>query len=909
MVAICDKMLSDVSFRKTSRCNYYEHFIASKPVPQFPVLRINSDQMPRSAINQLIYESGFNKPFVIVGNTQAVGIKIPSNSMTFTDITQIVGPQTPTKLIEVGQQTEISGYTLAEYAEYLQSRTRNHKTLNMITLEFSATPLNSKVLAPSFVRNIDWIDSIWPLERRSRGDYPKVQKYCLAGMATSYTDFHIDFGGTSVWYHVLSGKKRFYLVPPTVDNLKKYEKWSNSPNQADIFFGDLVTGQCFQFDLSPGETLMIPSGWIHSVYTPEDSLVFGGNFVHSFSILRQLQVYLLEYRTRVGDAYRFPFFREINWYFLCVLLPVVRKQYLPHDSPTKIDAAAKVATLAGDGDDDDDLVALGVSLLKPTIFNQLPYLVRTCEIWLTQSTQALSESEMKVFHEAASKAKCETLQAVVDAWWVILLAIVEKVASNDMDRTVADCSLEVINRTRAASTLDLLNEEVIRHALPTFDMEMEQMFKMVGLNREVNASEEAASNNRLLNDGPVPSTEDIQQASIDSQPPDAPVLSFKLRPNTGINKTAPVATATATTTVTSTAITAITPTTYASPATSLKLEDIDMGYDSDDDNEDGVPSTALDCDLNGNSVGTTTLRLSTHVSDKPLKLNLKLGGPPADVPSRLAFKINRNPVEQIDPRAGNSIISKTTTLTKKKISKDPKITRGRPVRKGYALVVDGCSSVVSAPAAPANTVRAGPRSRIQSGYSTRGLKLSATYLQNAMDVDVEHTPDDAEENHGASSSARDGHQDDFLFHDEDAYRKGGEEWGGSEDEDGEDDDFDDNSSEDGDVVEEEDDDDVRGYVGKSDGRGRKRGRDSSSSSSGVGGATNGSKNRRVVASKPPGASTAASSYGFVDKLSIPGGVTSTTVATTTVASRNVPLPKVKKGSSMKDKMFKSLGIR
>ena len=25
-------------------------------------------------------------------------------------------------------------------------------------------------------------------------------------MARSYTDFHIDFGGTSVWYHVLSGR-------------------------------------------------------------------------------------------------------------------------------------------------------------------------------------------------------------------------------------------------------------------------------------------------------------------------------------------------------------------------------------------------------------------------------------------------------------------------------------------------------------------------------------------------------------------------------------------------------------------------------------------------------------------------------------------------------------------------------
>ena len=32
---------------------------------------------------------------------------------------------------------------------------------------------------------------------------PLVQKYCLMGVKDSYTDFHVDFGGTSVWYHVL----------------------------------------------------------------------------------------------------------------------------------------------------------------------------------------------------------------------------------------------------------------------------------------------------------------------------------------------------------------------------------------------------------------------------------------------------------------------------------------------------------------------------------------------------------------------------------------------------------------------------------------------------------------------------------------------------------------------------------
>ena len=37
--------------------------------------------------------------------------------------------------------------------------------------------------------------------------YPKVQKYCLMSVKGCYTDFHVDFGGTSVWYHILKGAK------------------------------------------------------------------------------------------------------------------------------------------------------------------------------------------------------------------------------------------------------------------------------------------------------------------------------------------------------------------------------------------------------------------------------------------------------------------------------------------------------------------------------------------------------------------------------------------------------------------------------------------------------------------------------------------------------------------------------
>lgn len=36
---------------------------------------------------------------------------------------------------------------------------------------------------------------------------PQVLRYALMSPAGSYTDWHCDFGGSSVWYHLISGRK------------------------------------------------------------------------------------------------------------------------------------------------------------------------------------------------------------------------------------------------------------------------------------------------------------------------------------------------------------------------------------------------------------------------------------------------------------------------------------------------------------------------------------------------------------------------------------------------------------------------------------------------------------------------------------------------------------------------------
>ncbi|KAL0176693.1 hypothetical protein M9458_029023, partial [Cirrhinus mrigala] len=107
----------------------------------------------------------------------------------------------------------------------------------------------------------------------------------------------------------------FWLIPPTPQNLELYENWVLSGKQGDIFLGDKAT-MCQRIELKQGYTFMIPSGWIHAVYTPMDTLVFGGNFLHSFNIPMQLNIYNIEDRTRVPAKFRYPFYFEMCWYVL-----------------------------------------------------------------------------------------------------------------------------------------------------------------------------------------------------------------------------------------------------------------------------------------------------------------------------------------------------------------------------------------------------------------------------------------------------------------------------------------------------------------------------------------------------------------------------------------------------------------
>ncbi|OZJ03933.1 hypothetical protein BZG36_03611 [Bifiguratus adelaidae] len=253
---------------------------------------------------------GLQEP-VIFPHPEGLDMSMPDPALSVRDVAQLVGKHTPVEVIDVASQSELVGWALGQWADYFHSEERD-RIRNVISLEISHSELGRQIERPKIVRDLDWFNMAWPSDLRDK-DYPKVQLYCLMSVAGSYTDFHIDFGGTSVFYHILSGEKEFYFIRPTATNLKKYQKWSSSPDQSTTFLGDEVK-DCVRVKLEAGNTMIIPTGWIHAVHTPKDSVVIGGNFLHSMNIATQLAIYAIERETNVPPKFRFPYYETMNWY-------------------------------------------------------------------------------------------------------------------------------------------------------------------------------------------------------------------------------------------------------------------------------------------------------------------------------------------------------------------------------------------------------------------------------------------------------------------------------------------------------------------------------------------------------------------------------------------------------------------
>ncbi|PPQ63192.1 hypothetical protein CVT24_005737 [Panaeolus cyanescens] len=252
---------------------------------------------------------------VIIEKPDGLGMQMPPEGLTVEHVAEYIGEDVPLEVMDCATQSASPGWNLGKWADYYElEASKRDKILNVISLEISGTELADMILPPKIVRDLDWVENFWPGTRKGKGHaYPKVQLYCLMGVAGAWTDWHIDFAGSSVYYHILHGSKIFYFIRPTPANLAAYEKWSGSELQYQAWLGDMVD-EVVKVELVAGNTMIIPSGWIHAVYTPVDTLVFGGNFLQSYDVAMQFRIREIEIATQVPKKFTFPMFTKLCWY-------------------------------------------------------------------------------------------------------------------------------------------------------------------------------------------------------------------------------------------------------------------------------------------------------------------------------------------------------------------------------------------------------------------------------------------------------------------------------------------------------------------------------------------------------------------------------------------------------------------
>ncbi|KAL1407772.1 JmjC domain-containing histone demethylation protein 1 [Vanrija albida] len=311
----------------------------------------NADTSDPTSFPPTLFYGPTREPLVVTqaeGGLTSMGGMVPDPSLTVDDVARLVGPDKLVDVIDVATQHS-SQWTLAKWAAYLKAKADPSaagpsKVYNIISLEISGSELAQLVRPPMLVADVDWVENYWHFpggkeatmraaakkvedevetngdaeegkpRPRPKNDWPKVQLYCLMGMKDSWTDWHVDFAASSVYYNVHTGSKVFFFIRPTEANLAAYAQWSGSHElQSNTWLPDMCD-EVRKVTLTAGDTMIIPAGYIHAVFTPMDSIVFGGNFVHSYDIPTQLRMRQIEIDTKVPQRFRFPFFEKLCWY-------------------------------------------------------------------------------------------------------------------------------------------------------------------------------------------------------------------------------------------------------------------------------------------------------------------------------------------------------------------------------------------------------------------------------------------------------------------------------------------------------------------------------------------------------------------------------------------------------------------
>ncbi len=132
---------------------------------------------------QYFQENGFKFPLVFK-QKHGLDMKMPSDDFSVKNIKNCVGSKRIIDVMDVNTQKALT-MTMKDWCHYYEND-RQHRLLNVISLEFSHTKLDNLVEIPKVIRDLDWVYTSWPqslidshtesTNLLDKMKYPKVQK-------------------------------------------------------------------------------------------------------------------------------------------------------------------------------------------------------------------------------------------------------------------------------------------------------------------------------------------------------------------------------------------------------------------------------------------------------------------------------------------------------------------------------------------------------------------------------------------------------------------------------------------------------------------------------------------------------------------------------------------------------------
>jgi hypothetical protein len=300
-------------------------------------------------LERMFHESGLDRIAVYRGTGKSRGdvfeelhMSYPEGELThFEQLSLYVARDLRIPTIKVNTQTDGPLLTIKELEKFFQTPVaKRNQLLNVTSFNLNVTGLEGLVVPPKIVRDLDLVSRAWPSqkmirfyddlvknpfafsEERKLGSGattwdvyspPKTMKYLLLGPQGAYTDWHVDFAGSSVWYHVIKGRKVFMAAPSTSENVTQFLKWSKSSSEQKRFLGSQLE-QRVRVELNQGDTMFLPGGWFHAVSTPEDSVVVGGNYINPLRLQEAFKVRCIETQLNISPKAEYPKFNMLMYY-------------------------------------------------------------------------------------------------------------------------------------------------------------------------------------------------------------------------------------------------------------------------------------------------------------------------------------------------------------------------------------------------------------------------------------------------------------------------------------------------------------------------------------------------------------------------------------------------------------------